>query len=184
MRPDPTGSTNPPSGPRPRVGNTEAMAATFRPFDAAVDTADVARIWHETRWIDSDNDGQRRALEAFLRGGAAEVGVIDGAAECLVHRTPGTIDHDRTALPASVISAVTTSHVGRRQRLASTLTSSLARAGIRRRGGRCPARDVRAGLLRPIRFRHRGTDAGRHVRPRLVARRPRAVPATGASGTR
>ena len=117
------------AGPAPASGNTEAMAATFRPFDAAVDTADVARIWHETRWIDSDNDGQRRALEAFLRGGAAEVGVIDGAAECLVHRTPGTIDHDRTTLPASVISAVTTSHVGRRQRLASTLTSrALAQA--------------------------------------------------------
>lgn len=105
------------------------MAATFRPFDAEVDTADVVRIWHETRWIDSDNEGQRRALGAFLGGGSAEVGVIDGAAECLVHRTPGTIDYDRTTLPASVISAVTTSHVGRRQRLASTLTTrALARA--------------------------------------------------------
>ena len=99
------------------------MPATFRPFDADVDTDDVARIWHETRWIDADNDGHRTALEAFLRGGAADVGVIEGAAECLVHRTPGTIDYDRTVLPASVISAVTTSHVGRRQRLASTLTT-------------------------------------------------------------
>ena len=107
------------------------MAATFRPFDAEVDTADVVRIWHETRWIDSDNEGQRRALETFLGGGAAEVGVIDGAAECLVHRTPGTIDYDRTTLPASVISAVTTSHVGRRQRLASTLTARALAHGSR-----------------------------------------------------
>jgi predicted acetyltransferase len=99
------------------------MNAIFRPFDAEIDVADVARIWHETRWIDADNDGHRRALEAFLGGGSAEVGVIDGAAECLVHRTLGTIDYDHSTLPASVISAVTTSHVGRRQRLASTLTA-------------------------------------------------------------
>jgi len=119
-----------PAEPGTTAGHTEAMTISFRPFDAETDTAAVARIWHETRWIDADNDAQRRALEAFLSGGSADVGVIDGSAECLVHRTPGTIDYDDQVLAASVISAVTTSHVGRRQRLASTLTArAIAQAG-------------------------------------------------------
>lgn len=118
-------------GARVRLGgHTGAVAPTVRTFDPATDVDHVVRIWHETRWLDADNDAQRAALRAFLEGGAAEVGVVDGAAECLVHRTPATIDHAVTVLPASVVSAVTTSHVGRRRRFASTLTArAVARAG-------------------------------------------------------
>jgi len=106
------------------------VSPILRPFDADIDSADIARIWHETRWIDADNDGHRRALDAFLGAGSAEVGILNGSAECLVHRTPATMDYELEALPATVISAVTTSHVGRRQRLATTLTArALARAG-------------------------------------------------------
>jgi len=103
------------------------MSPTLRPYDADRDLDHVARIWHETRWIDRGNDAQRAALTTFLAGGEAEVGLVDDAAECMVHRTAGTIDHGSgthtAVLPASVVSAVTTSHVGRRQRLASTLTA-------------------------------------------------------------
>jgi predicted acetyltransferase len=109
------------------------MSPILRPYDTERDLDHVARIWHETRWIDRGNDDQRRALSTFLSGGAAEVGVVDGSAECFVHRTPGTIDHgvgDAPAvLPASVVSAVTTSHVGRRRRLASSLTARAVALG-------------------------------------------------------
>jgi hypothetical protein len=50
---------------------------------------------------------------------------VHGEAECLVHRVTGSICYVDVDLPLCAISAVTTSHVGRRQGLASML---LARA--------------------------------------------------------
>lgn len=104
------------------------VGSAFRSFDTGRDLDDVVRIWHESRWIDRDDERQRAALAAFVDGGVAEVGVVDGAAECLVHRTAGTMHHDRTPLPATAVTAVTTSHVGRRRGLASTLTTRALRA--------------------------------------------------------
>lgn len=91
-----------------------------RPFDDTRDLASVTRMWREIGWIDS-SDGQAAGLRTFLANGEGMVADVDGEAECLVQRARGTVRHGAVDLPLCVIAAVTTSHVGRRQRLATTL---------------------------------------------------------------
>jgi predicted N-acetyltransferase YhbS len=99
-----------------------------RPYDEERDLAAVTRMWREVGWIDG-SDEQAAGLRTFLAMGLGLVGDIRDEAECLVHRSSGTVRHTRTDLPLCVISAVTTSHVGKRQGLASgLLAESLAEA--------------------------------------------------------
>lgn len=91
-----------------------------RPYDEDRDLPALTRLWREIGWID-DTDEQAEGLGRFLRIGAALVADVAGEAECMVHRTPGTVRHLQTDLPYCAITAVTTSHVGRRQGLASAL---------------------------------------------------------------
>lgn len=91
-----------------------------RRYDEVRDLAAVTRMWREVGWID-DSDGQAAGLRAFLAMGDSLVADVRGEAECLVHRTSGCVRHSGTDLPLVAISAVTTSHVGRRQGLASGL---------------------------------------------------------------
>jgi GNAT superfamily N-acetyltransferase len=91
-----------------------------RPYDDEQDLAAVTRMWREVGWIDG-SDGQAAGLRTFLGMGRGLVADVRGEAECLVHRSTGTVRHTRTDLPLCAISAVTTSHVGRRQGLASAL---------------------------------------------------------------
>lgn len=89
----------------------------------------VIRMWREVQWID-DSDRMADALRGFLGYGNAQVAVLDGEAEALVHRTPGTIRYEHVDLPLSAVTAVTTSAIGRNLGLASRLTSAaLAAAG-------------------------------------------------------
>ncbi|MCO8125660.1 GNAT family N-acetyltransferase [Acidimicrobiia bacterium EGI L10123] len=91
-----------------------------RPYDEERDLAAVTRMWREVGWID-DSDGQAAGLKTFLSMSKGLVADVHGEAECLVHRSVGTVHHTGTDLPLCAISAVTTSHVGRRQGLASAL---------------------------------------------------------------
>ncbi len=89
----------------------------------------VLRMWREVGWID-DEDREAEALAAMLGYGAGRVGVVDGEAECLVHRTPGTIRYDQRDLSLSAVTAVTTSAIARNMGLATRLTAaSIAAAG-------------------------------------------------------
>src|SRR5690606_31344423 len=81
-------------------------------------------------WID-DSDRMARALEVFLDGADAVVGVLDGEAEALVHRTPGVIRYDDRDLPLAAITAVTTSVIGRNRGLATRLTRASVAEGAR-----------------------------------------------------
>lgn len=100
-----------------------------RAYHEERDLAAVTRIWREVGWIDDDSDREASALRTFFSVGDTLVADVAGSAECAVHRTPGTFRLDRTDLPLSAITAVTTSHVARRQRLASDLLAeALARA--------------------------------------------------------
>lgn len=99
-----------------------------RPYDEERDLAAVTRMWREVGWIDA-SDEQAAGLRTFLGFGDVLVADVAGEAECMVHRTAGSLRHTRTDLPLCVISAVTVSHVGRRQRLASrVLAEALAAA--------------------------------------------------------
>lgn len=81
----------------------------------------VTRIWREVGWIDDDSDAHAKALRSFMSAGATLVADIDGVAECAVHRSPGIMRVGETDLALSAITAVTTSHVARKQRFASAM---------------------------------------------------------------
>jgi len=89
----------------------------------------ITRLWREIGWIE-DSERQADGLADLLRYGTARVGVLDGDAECLVHRTPGTIRYDGTDLPLCAITAVTTSAVARNLGLASRLTAEAVAGGV------------------------------------------------------
>lgn len=90
----------------------------------------VTRMWREVGWID-DSDRKAAALATVLGYGAARVGVVDGEAECLVHRTPGMIRYDEVDLALSAVTAVTTSPIARSMGLASRITAeSIAAAAV------------------------------------------------------
>lgn len=100
-----------------------------RPYDEERDLLAVTRMWREVGWID-DTDEQAEGLRWFLGFGSARVADVEGEAECLVHRTPGTVRYLDADLPLCAISAVTTSHVGRRQGLATTLMRETLAAAV------------------------------------------------------
>ena len=89
----------------------------------------VTRMWREVGWIEHDNERQAEGLGQFLQHGTATVGVVNGDAECLVHRTPGTIRYDRIDLSLCAITGVTTSSIARNLGLATRLTAEAIAAG-------------------------------------------------------
>ena len=99
----------------------------FRKFDHAKDIEAVQRIWIETGWIDDDKD-ERQWVSDFFSIGEAEVATIDQEAECAVHWTRGTMQYQEETLTMGAVTAVTTSHIARRQGFAKELTArSIAR---------------------------------------------------------
>ena len=105
------------------------MVPDIRPYDEQRDLTALARLWREIGWID-DGEGDVVALRRFLGAGGAEVGLIGGEPECLVHRAPGLIRYDESDLPLTAITAVTTSTVGRKLGLATGLTARALAAAV------------------------------------------------------
>ncbi len=103
-----------------RVGWVRLPAMVGRPYEEERDLAAVTRMWREVGWID-DSDDQAAALRRFLGRGTPLLADVAGEAECMVHRTSGSMRYGTTDLPLCAITGVTTSHVGRRQGLASAL---------------------------------------------------------------
>ena len=106
----------------------------FRPFDLKRDQQAAHRIWRETGWIDHGDKDDEKYLDAFLSDGRALVADINGQAESLVVSVSGSIRHLQSEIAMSAVSAVTTSHIARRQGFASRLTAQLiaedAKAGL------------------------------------------------------
>ena len=99
----------------------------FRPLDHERDIKAIQRIWIECGWID-DEDDDKKIVSDFFKTGETEVATIDDRAECSVHWTPGQIQYQQETLALGAVSAVTTSHVSRKQGFAQELTArSLAR---------------------------------------------------------
>jgi hypothetical protein len=95
----------------------------FRSYNPKTDFDDVARIWQEVGWIERGNDDHQESLKHFVADYAGLVTELDGAAECYVATGPGTIRYLENELALSVVAAVTTSYVARRQGLARRLTA-------------------------------------------------------------
>jgi len=105
------------------------MDVEVRPYQPS-DLPAVTRMWREIRWID-ESERMAEALAVFLDGADALVGLLDGEAEALVHRTPGVIRYDDRDLPLAAVTAVTTSVIGRNLGLATRITgASLAEAAL------------------------------------------------------
>ena len=100
----------------------------IRTYERERDAAAIARTWRELGWIEPEAKAEE-ALGWFLDAGEAEVGVVDGEAEALAHRTPGTIRYQDVDLPLCAVTAVTTSHLARKRGLATTLTARALAAG-------------------------------------------------------
>jgi len=97
------------------------MDDRIRAYDEDVDLDAVLRIWNEIGWLDGAD--KKAALKTALAAGNTEVGVLDDEAECMVTWAPGSIRYQTTDVPMCVVTAVTTSHVGRRQGFASQMTT-------------------------------------------------------------
>lgn len=89
----------------------------YRPGDLTA----VQRTWRECGWVDEDG---AEHIEDFLADAHTRVAVLDGDAEAAAAIHDGTLDHTGTPLPCAVVSAVTTSRVGRKQGLARAALSA------------------------------------------------------------
>lgn len=99
----------------------------FREYDPAKDQEAVHRIWLEIGWLE-DNDKQKATMDIFLNGGRTLVADLNGEPECLAASMPGTIRYLDEELKLSVVTAVTTSRIARKQGLAKRLTARLIAA--------------------------------------------------------
>jgi len=95
----------------------------WRRYDAATDLEAIQRIWLEVGWLEPGNARHRDALGWFAQAGDALVGLVRDEPECLVLTAAGTLRYQRTDLPFSAVSGVTTSVVARKQGIASRLTA-------------------------------------------------------------
>ena len=102
---------------------------SFRRYVPEADLEDVMRIWREIGWLQKRDDA-REMMELFLEASnEAWVAELEGHAECLVSTMNGEVHHQGTPLSLSVIAAVTTSRVARKQGMATRLTAhALAQA--------------------------------------------------------
>lgn len=101
-----------------------------RAYDEERDLDALTRMWREVGWIDRDDDDDVVGLQEFLAAAPTSVADVRGDAECAVSRSTGSIRHEDTDLPLCIVAAVTTSHVGRRQGLASGLVAETLAAGV------------------------------------------------------
>jgi hypothetical protein len=95
----------------------------IRQYNPESDFDAVTRIWQEVGWIERGNDDHQEGLRHFVSEYTGLVAELDGAAECYVATGPGTIRYLDNELALSVVAAVTTSVVARRQGLAQRLTA-------------------------------------------------------------
>ncbi|MDJ0952068.1 MAG: sterol carrier protein domain-containing protein [Acidimicrobiia bacterium] len=103
----------------------------IRAYDPETDFAGVARMWREIGWLDAGEEKQEQGLKVFAEQFDSLVAVIDGSPECFVSTGTGSVRYLTEDLPLSVLTAVTTSHVARRQGLAKTLAArSIARDAV------------------------------------------------------
>ncbi|MBN1579738.1 MAG: GNAT family N-acetyltransferase [Anaerolineae bacterium] len=100
---------------------------SFRQYDPNTDKDAVHRIWQEVGWIENE---KTEIMDLFVeKASIAMVAEVNGEAECLVLRTPGTIRYRDQDLPFAGITGVTTSRVARKQGFARQLTALQIAAG-------------------------------------------------------
>ena len=87
----------------------------------------VHRIWKECGWVEPGEEAEH--LEPFFRDGVTRVGEVDGEVECAASTQRGALRYDTGDLDLLIVSAVTTSWVGRKRGLAQQLTAECVAQG-------------------------------------------------------
>lgn len=95
----------------------------YRVYDPEKDKDATHRIWRETGWIESDES--EKAMDMFLSDAHVLVADIDGAPECLVASLRGDMCYLSQEVSLSVVAAVTTSRIARKQGYAARMTAQL-----------------------------------------------------------
>lgn len=96
----------------------------FVDFSFDRDMDDVLRVWAEAGWFDGE-DRPERFIKQFFEANDARslVARLNGTTESVVHRSLGTMRYDNSTVSLGGITAVTTSRIARRMRMASRLTA-------------------------------------------------------------
>ncbi len=98
----------------------------YRDYDSQKDKDAVRRIWLEIGWV---NKEKIATADLFTEAGRTIVAELNGAAECVVSVMPGTLRYIDEDLPFASVTAVATSRIARRKKLAGRLTAlAIARA--------------------------------------------------------
>lgn len=92
---------------------------TYRPYEPKKDRDAVLRIWREVGWIDSSKG--EKAFDVYLSSGQVRVADVDGSPECMVNIGDGALHYLGEDIPACCVNGVTTSHIAKKQGLASRL---------------------------------------------------------------
>ncbi|MHC5112846.1 MAG: GNAT family N-acetyltransferase [Planctomycetota bacterium] len=103
-------------------------AGVFRAYEHERDADAVHRIWRETGWLEKDDDTE--AMDLHVGCSRVHVAELNGEAECMAMTNEGTVRHGEDDLPMGMVAAVTTSHVARKQGLASRLTARAIAADV------------------------------------------------------
>ena len=82
----------------------------FREYHPEADRAAVHRIWHEVGWMEKEE-----ITDLVLTAGQTWVADLEGQPECVVQTTPAALRYLEEELPASIVTAVATSHVARKR---------------------------------------------------------------------
>jgi hypothetical protein len=93
----------------------------IRQYNPATDKDSCHRVWREVGWVDG-SDKDKDMLNIHLDAASAHVAAIDDAVETLVTTMPATVRHLDHTLPMCAVTAVTTSHIARKQGLARRVT--------------------------------------------------------------
>lgn len=95
---------------------------TFRPYDPVKDRQAAFRVYREAGWMGRSPE-EEEIVGAVLSGYNTMVGDLEGSVECLVSTAPATLRYLEEDLPVCAVMDVLTSHVARKQGLASRLTA-------------------------------------------------------------
>lgn len=100
---------------------------TIRQYESA-DLPQIQRMWNEIHWATSAE--QKAALEHFVADSDVAVATLNGEVEAMAAAHTGKMRFLNHDLDASVVTAVTTSLVGRKQGLAQQVTARVVTNAI------------------------------------------------------
>lgn len=101
----------------------------FRDYDKEKDKKDAYRLWLESGWVE-DEKKDKKSFDAFVDCSYSKVVEHNGAPECLVISTPGTMVFGMEELKLNAIAAVTVGRVLRKQGAAAKLLASMLKDGF------------------------------------------------------